>query len=671
MQNTATVGMMFLWLATCAIADNASEPIVAALSKPVLDPNSVIGELQTYCSRMPPFPMARTPDEWQGYADRIRQQVLDRVVFRGEAARWRDAQTHVEWFDTIDGGPGYRIRKLRYEALPGLWIPALLYVPEKLEGKVPVVMNVNGHDGNGKAAVYKQIRCINLAKRGMIVLNPEWLGMGQLREDGFRHSRMNQLDLCGTSGLAPFYLAMKRGIDILVAQEHADPERLAVAGLSGGGWQTIIISSLDTRVKLANPVAGYSSFLTRLYNNSDMGDSEQTPCDLATVADYTHLTALLAPRPALLTYNIKDDCCFAAGHALPPLLEAARPVYRLHGTELSLRPHVNHRPGTHNFDRENREALYRMVGDFFYAGVAGYDSFEIASDAEVKTGDQLKVDLPADNANFHTLAASLAKDLPRGAELPSDRAAAVEWQRTRRTKLRQLVAAKDWIVEADKIDANDAAGLTTTSWRLRMAGGLSVPATELSRGDARATTLLVADAGRKGQAAHVERLLAAGHRVVAVDPFYFGESRPAHHDYLFALHIATIGDRALGVQASQLAAVARWAMRHKTGPVTLAAVGPRSSVAALVAAGLEEQAIARIELTESLGSLKEVIEKNSTFDQSPELFCFGLLQDFDVRQLAALVAPRPVKFVQPSDRVKAEVEPLRAWYETLGARFDL
>jgi hypothetical protein len=94
-------------------------------------------------------------------------------------------------------------------------------------------------------------------------------------------------------------------------------------------------------------------------------------------------------------------------------------------------------------------------------------------------------------------------------------------------------------------------------------------------------------------------------------------------------------------------------------------------MAALVAAGLEEQAIARIELTESLGSLKEVIEKNSTFDQSPELFCFGLLQDFDVRPLAALVAPRPVKFVQPSDRVKAEVGPLRGWYETLGARFDL
>src|SRR6202008_2654145 len=142
-------------------------------------------------------------------AKRIRADVLEKVVFRGEAAKWRDAKTKVEWLDTIDGGAGYKIKKIRSEVIPGLWIPALLYEPEKLDGKVPVSLAVNGHDGNGKAADYKQIRCINQAKRGMIALNVEWLGMGQLSGSDYNHSRMNQLDLCGTSGLAPFYLAMK------------------------------------------------------------------------------------------------------------------------------------------------------------------------------------------------------------------------------------------------------------------------------------------------------------------------------------------------------------------------------------------------------------------------------------------------------------------------------
>src|SRR5262249_14900902 len=151
-----------------------------------------------------------------------------------------------------------------YECLPGLWIPALLYEPEMLaeakaasDRNVPVVLNVNGHDPNGKAAEYKQIRCINLAKRGLLALNIEWFGMGQLRHADLAHTKMNQLDLCGSSGIAPFYLAMSKGIDLLLKHPHADPQRVAVAGLSGGGWQTIFISGLDSRVTLANPVAGY------------------------------------------------------------------------------------------------------------------------------------------------------------------------------------------------------------------------------------------------------------------------------------------------------------------------------------------------------------------------------------------------------------------------------
>src|SRR5439155_19297437 len=36
------------------------------------------------------------------------------VVFRGEAAKWRDAKTKVECLDTI-ACDGYRIKKLRYE----------------------------------------------------------------------------------------------------------------------------------------------------------------------------------------------------------------------------------------------------------------------------------------------------------------------------------------------------------------------------------------------------------------------------------------------------------------------------------------------------------------------------------------------------------------------------
>ena len=618
------------------------------LARDIIGPNLALAEVQNYTeNRIPLMPSVKSAAEWEKEATRLRRDVLNDVVFRGEARTWRDAKTKVEWLDTIPGGAGYTIRKLRYEALPGLWIPALLYVPEKISGKVPVHMAVNGHDRAGKAAPYKQIRCINLAKRGVISLNVEWLNMGQINSPGFAHYAMNQLDLCGSSGIAPFYLAMSRGLDILLALPEADPQRVAVSGLSGGGWQTIFISSLDTRVTLANPVAGYSSFRTRARNFSDLGDSEQTPSDLATVADYAHLTAMLAPRGALLTYNAKDDCCFATDHALQPLLDAAQPVFKLFKADNKLRWHNNHVPGTHNFDQENREVFYRMLGDNFFSGDAKFDAKEIPAEAEVKKAEELNVPLPADNLDFNQLALRLAKTLPRGETTPLNPATLGKWQQTQRGLLGGVVRAKDYTLSAELAGTETTNGVTVTSWRLKMGDAWTVPAVELVKGTPHETVIIVGDAGRKGLATEVDQLLADGKRVVALDPFYFGESRIAQKDFLFALLVAAVGDRPLGLQASQIGATARWfSGERKLGPVKLVSVGPRSSVFATVAAALEEKAIGSLELRQPLDSLKEVIEKNIGVDRQPELFCFGLLEQFDVPQLRALIAPRPL-LVQP------------------------
>ena len=50
---------------------------------------------------------------------------------------------------------------------------------------------------------------------------------------------------------------MRRGLDYLYNHPNVDRNRLGVTGLSGGGWQTIILSSLDERVRMAMPVAGF------------------------------------------------------------------------------------------------------------------------------------------------------------------------------------------------------------------------------------------------------------------------------------------------------------------------------------------------------------------------------------------------------------------------------
>ena len=647
--------------------------IETLLKHEIIGPDLSMAEVQWYCDeRVPVMPAVTTVEQWEQEAGRIRTAVLDRIVYRGEAAKWRDAETKVEWLDTIEGGPGYRIRKLRYEALPGLWVPALLYEPENVTGKVPAILNVNGHTPLGKQYPPKQIRCINQAKRGMLALNIEWVGMGQLSGPGFDHYHMNQLDLCGTSGLAPYYLNMKRGLDVLLSLEHADPDRVAVTGLSGGGWQTIVISALDTRVKLTNPVAGHSSIKTRVWHLKDLGDSEQMPNDLATICDYAHLTAMMAPRPTLLTFNLHDDCCFEGSYALEPLLNAAKPIFQLYGKEQALRSHVNDDPpAKHNYEVDNRQQNYRMLGDFFYPGDEKYDAREIPSDNEVKSEEALRVAMPENNLDFNKLAVSLSQSLPRDAAFPTESAAAGAWQQSRRAALREIVRAKDYEVAAGDVGREEKGGVTATFWKLRMGNVWTIPVVEFVQGAPQQTAIVVADNGRQSTAATVAELLGAGYRVIAADPFYLGESKIAERDYLFALLVAGVGDRPLGLQASQVAALARWsATQRATGPVKLIAIGPRSSTMALVAAALEDQAIGSVALHGALGSLKEVMEQNWGVMEKPELFCFGLLESFDIKQLAALVAPRPAKFVAPSDRAKTELADLASWYQLWQSDFN-
>lgn len=653
------------------VGSTSADTLQTFLAKEIIGPRQALLDVtESVDQRVPTMPKLTGREGWEREAERIRRELLNRVVYRGEAANWRDASGRVEWLGTTKGGPGYRVRPLRYEAVPGMWIPALLYEPDTLNGKLPVALAVNGHEPVGKAAEYKQIRCINMAKRGMIVLNPEWLGMGQLRSAGYAHGRMNQLDLCGTSGLAPFYLAMKRGLDLLLAHEHADAQRVCVSGLSGGGWQTIWISALDTRVTLSNPVAGYSSFRTRLRHHKDLGDSEQTPNDMATIADYTHLTALMAPRATLLTYNSKDNCCFESGYALPPLVDAARPVFALYGKESALQTHVNDDPGDHNFGQDNRKALYRFLGSHYFRSTAKYPTEELPYAGEVRTREELTLELPRENADFNSLARSLSQSLPRIPRPPADRAGAERWQGDLRKRLQTVVAAKTYETRAMRIGNEEKDGLRAAFWKLRLSDTWTVPVVELVRGEAKSTALVVGDKGRREATAVVRRLLEGGHRVLVLDPFYLGESRIEQRDYLFALLLATVGDRTLGIQASQVMAAARWSLAEHGAPVTLVAEGPRASLITLTAAALETKAINAVELRGSRGSLKEVIEENRSFNEMPEQFCFGLLEVADIPQISALVAPRSIRFLEPSARIKKEMSDLPEWYQLLGTARD-
>ena len=155
-----------------------------------------------------------------------------------------------------------------------------------------------------------------------------------------------------------------------------------------------------------------------------------------------------------------------------------------------------------------------------------FDAEEIPSEKEIKKQAELDVPLPADNEDFNSLARKLSKSLPRDASVPGDAAALPAWQTKQRGVLRDVLKLKDYQVTAIREASEEKPRVQAVFWRLQMDGAWTVPAVELSAPAAKRTVVLLSDRGRAAMVAEVTKLLDAGNRVLAVDPFYFGESKP-------------------------------------------------------------------------------------------------------------------------------------------------
>jgi dienelactone hydrolase len=584
-------------------------------------------------ARIPELKPAATAEAWQQEAAALRQRVLDEVIFRGVPADWRSAKPQVVWDQTIATEKGYRLRKLRFEALPGFWVPAVLYEPDQLTGKVPAILNVNGHASTGKQTPYKQLRCINLAKRGMLALNLEWIGMGQLRGAGYSHNHLAMLDLCGCSGVSVFYQAMAAGLNVLLDHPHVDLERTAVTGLSGGGWQTIILSSLDTHVKLAVPVAGHSSLKQRIPNRSSIGDLEQNPVDLVSIADYAHLTALMAPRPTLLIYNAKDDCCFVAETVKPNTYDPVVPIYQQANAATAFEYYVNKDPGTHNYERDNREQFYRFLQKHFLAGQS-VSTEDIPSDSEVQSAEALDVPLPPDNATFFSLAADVSRNLPKqdGDANPA----------RQRERLKSLLRSTELTATITPAGAEEIiAGRSLARFRVQAGVEWTIPAITVRTERAQRWTLLMADEGFAAKAAAMDELLAAGSQVLAIDPSLIGQAQPGGPLAMDAMVLGTVGQRPLGIQVAQvLAAVEAFRVSEAMGAIDVRTVGPRSGLIGLCAAALNPKWFGRITSEGLPDTLKAFLQPSASYDQAPEIYCFGLLEWFDRPELERLAAQK-------------------------------
>jgi dienelactone hydrolase len=611
------------------------------LEKPVQPTAVTAYQLQKYQMRhIPKLVPPATAAQWTAEAARIRQHILNDIAFHGWPKEWINSSPQFEQTGVIETSHGYRIRKFRYEVVPGLKSTALLYEPDSIKGRAPAILNLVGHDQQGNLVEYEQKRCINFAKRGIVALSLGWFGYGELNQPENNHDFGAHLDLVGSNALGFFYLIAHRGLDYLSSLPEVDTTRIGVTGLSGGGWQTLMMSAFDERVSAAAEVAGFGSMETNLTRPTDTDEIEEDATDLVRDLDYPFFVALRAPRPTLLMHNAQDDCCFLAPLVKPYVYDQILPFFKLYGAGDSLQWHENFDPGTHNYQLDNRQQAYAFFTDQFHLPA---NTKEIPSDREIRTTEELAGDLPKDNLTVWGLARRLGEQIQRPA-IPAPGKERDAWVQAQRNRLKSTIRLSMATLDGSwRLASTRKPGLHSYAYRFDFSNGLSATgiwvAGSNSLSDAPAT-IVISDKGYKATAANVAERVNRGEQVLALEPLLFGSMSPDEGDQgYWEMLVASSGDRPLGLEVNQLLGVAKSFREISKQKVRVETEGIRGQVVALIAAAVEPDLFSEVQSNEVMDSLRFLLDSPVPYRSAADLFCLDFYEYFDIDSLTALASP--------------------------------
>ncbi len=134
--------------------------------------------------------------------------------------------------------------------------------------------------------------------------------------------------------------------DFVCSLPQADPKRLGVMGLSGGGTMTYLAGAFDERFRAVAPFCGCISYAD--YAAGRNGCGQQVVPGLFPVLDVGELLCLIAPRPLLLGQG-RRDVTFSF-FLLERFARQARRAYRLFGAAERVELHLY--DGAHQVDAD-------------------------------------------------------------------------------------------------------------------------------------------------------------------------------------------------------------------------------------------------------------------------------------------------------------------------------
>jgi dienelactone hydrolase len=196
----------------------------------------------------------RSAEAFEKSAERYRQAFCNAIGYPPPGEVPLDAAT----FDKLgeDGiGTYYRAT---IAVLPGVHAAGIYIVPKSLaeNEQAPLVISMHGGGGSPEVALFHgganyhdMVR--GGVKRGYVVFAPQHLFSAEGYPKDVRNRTDDRLRLVGTSLTAVEIAKITRSLDVLLQRPEVDAARVAMVGLSYGGYYALVTPAVDPRIKVS------------------------------------------------------------------------------------------------------------------------------------------------------------------------------------------------------------------------------------------------------------------------------------------------------------------------------------------------------------------------------------------------------------------------------------
>ncbi len=292
------------------------------------------------------LPSYHSLKDWEKRKVQLRRQIL---FAAGLDPMPEKTPLHAQIFGRVET-KDCTIEKVLLETMPGYYLGGNLYRPLNAAGKHPAVLNPHGHWTYGRLEnqpLYSGPTLgANLARQGYVVFAWDMVGYNDTAQTPHAFGTpAEKLWSFGPYGLQLWNSI--RALDFVSELSEVDNSRIAMTGASGGATQTISLAAVDDRIQYYAPVNMISSYMQG-------GDFCENAPGLRLNTNNVEIAAMIAPKPLLMVSATGDWTKNTPTDEYP----AIRRIYQLYGKPENVETLQLDAP--HNFNKENREAVYRF-----------------------------------------------------------------------------------------------------------------------------------------------------------------------------------------------------------------------------------------------------------------------------------------------------------------------